>query len=106
MMLHSFGPLFKPWSEYAEAIRAEIDRLSPNPVDFYDHSLVNARGNDELSEPRSQNLCRPLRRASAGSDRCHRRPGATFVQQHRQRLFPTISMLITAVENRRVQYEK
>src|SRR6266850_6397286 len=50
MMLHSFGPRFKPWSDYAETIRLEISRQSQKPVDFQDHSLVNARVNDEQSE--------------------------------------------------------
>ena len=35
MMLHSFGRDFKPWSEYAKAIRAELDRQSPWPLDLY-----------------------------------------------------------------------
>ena len=43
MILHSFGLRFKPWSDYAETIRVEINRQSPNPVDFVDHALVNVR---------------------------------------------------------------
>ena len=41
LMLHSFGLRFKPWSLYAEAIRAEISRRGN--VDFQDHSLLTAR---------------------------------------------------------------
>ena len=26
IMLHSFGPRFKPWSDYAQAIRSEINQ--------------------------------------------------------------------------------
>jgi hypothetical protein len=33
-------------------------------------------------------------------------PAANFVQRYRQRLFPTTPMVFTAVEQRRVQYEK
>ena len=33
-------------------------------------------------------------------------PAANFVQRHRQRLFPKTPMIFTAVENRRVQYDK
>ena len=33
-------------------------------------------------------------------------PAANFVQRHRQQLFPTTPMVFTAVEQRRVQYEK
>src|SRR5882757_10976311 len=50
MMLHSFGARFKPWSESAEIVRSEINRRSQNAVDFQDHSLVSARGNNEQSE--------------------------------------------------------
>ena len=50
LMLHSFGPRFKPWSDYAQTIRSEISQQRQQPVDFLDHSLVNARGDDETSE--------------------------------------------------------
>ena len=43
LMLHSFGPRFKPWSDYEQSIRSEISRRWQKPVDFLDHSLVNAR---------------------------------------------------------------
>ena len=32
-------------------------------------------------------------------------PAASFVQQHRQRLFPRVAMIVTAVDHRRVRYE-
>ena len=50
LMLHSFGPRFKPWSDYAQTIRSEISRQRQKPVDFLDHSLMNARESDENSE--------------------------------------------------------
>ena len=34
MMLHSFGPRFKPWSDYAQTIRSEISRQWRKPVTF------------------------------------------------------------------------
>jgi ABC-type uncharacterized transport system substrate-binding protein len=107
MMLHSFGPRFKPWSDYAETIRAEINRQSRKSVDFVDHGLVNARVNDEQSEaPFVEYLSalyagHPLDLIIAFGG-----PAATFVQQHRQQLFPKVPMVITAVDHRRVQYEK
>ena len=36
MFLHSFGPQFKPWSDYARAIRTEIDRQAKWSIDFSD----------------------------------------------------------------------
>jgi hypothetical protein len=52
LMLHSFGLRFKPWTDYAEAIRSEISRKSKTPVDYHDHSLLNARlGADKSDDP-------------------------------------------------------
>src|SRR5215470_13237490 len=51
MLLHSFGRDFKPWSDYARSIRAELERQSRWPVDITEHSLVSARSSDEDPEP-------------------------------------------------------
>ena len=49
-MLHSFGLRFKPWTDYAQIIRSEITRNAQRAVDFHDHSLLNARLNDDTSD--------------------------------------------------------
>src|SRR5262249_45046089 len=43
LVLHSFGRDFRPWSEYAKTIRAELDRQSPWPLDVIEFSLISAR---------------------------------------------------------------
>jgi len=43
MLLHSFGGIFTPWSEYATAIHTELDRQSRWPLDIIENSLVPAR---------------------------------------------------------------
>jgi signal transduction histidine kinase/ABC-type uncharacterized transport system substrate-binding protein len=107
LMLHSFGPRFKPWSDYEQSIRSEISRLWQKPVDFLDQSLVNARLEDENSEAlfaeylRALYTVRPVDIIVAIGA-----PAAAFVQRYRQRLFPVTPMVLTAVEQRRVQYEK
>src|SRR5262245_45170903 len=105
ILLHSFGRDFKPWSDYAKTIRAELNRQSPWPLDITEHSLVTARSPDEdpevpfvaylrtLSAKRPPDLI-----VSIGA------PAAAFVQRHRQQLFSTTPMVFTAVEQRRVQY--
>ena len=105
MLLHSFGQDFKPWSEYAKDIRAELKRQSPWPLDIIENSLVTARFSDENPEaPFVEYLSalfanRPLDViVSIGA------PAADFVQRHRRRLFPTTPMALTAVDQRRVQY--
>ena len=105
MLLHSFGRDFKPWSEYAKAIRMELDRQSPWPLDITENSLVTARFSDEDPEGpfvdylRALFAKRPLDLiVSIGA------PAANFVQRHRQRLFAGTPMVLMAVDERRVQY--
>ena len=104
-MLHSFGRDFKPWSEYARTIRAELDRQSPWPLNITEHSLVAARSSDENSEVPFVEYLRSLFVkhppdiiVSIGA------PAAAFVQRHREQLFATTPMVLTAVDQRRVQY--
>jgi signal transduction histidine kinase len=102
LILQSFGPRFKPWTDYDQAIRAEIDRLSHSPVEFLEHSVANQGNSDDaLVEYLSALYTNyPLDLIVAIGA-----PAATFVQLHRQRLFPMVPMVVTAVDQRRVQYE-
>jgi signal transduction histidine kinase len=107
LMLHSFGPRFKPWSDYEQYIRAEISRRWQKPVDFLDQSLVNTRLEDENAEAIFADYLRALYTnrpvdliVAIGA------PAAAFVQRYREQLFPATPMVFTAVEQRRVQYEK
>src|SRR6478752_5999721 len=107
LMLHSFGPRFKPWSDYEQSIRSEISRQWRKPVDFLDQSLVNARPDDQTSEGLFADYVRALyTRRPVDLIVAIGAPAAAFVQRYRQRLFPETPMVFTAVEYRRVQYEK
>ena len=104
LLLHSFGRDFKPWSEYGKAIRAELDRQSPWPLDIIDYSLVSARFSDENPEAPFVEYLRALFAkhpldliVSIGA------PAANFVQRNRQQLFATTPMVLMAVDQRRVQ---
>lgn len=104
LLLHSFGRDFKPWSEYAKTLRAEVTRQSPWPVDITEHSLVTARSADRESEVPFVEYLRALFAktppdviVSIGA------PAAAFVQRHREQLFATTPMVLTAVDQRRVQ---
>jgi signal transduction histidine kinase len=105
MLLFSFGKDFKPWSAYATAIRAELTRQSPWPLDITEQSLVTARSGDENPEPpfveylRSIFARRPLDLVVALGA-----PAAAFVQRHREQLFKGTPMVFMAVDQRRVQY--
>jgi hypothetical protein len=43
VLIHSFGRDFKPWSEYARAIREELERQTRWPLDITDQTLSSAR---------------------------------------------------------------
>ena len=105
VLLHSFGRDFKPWSEYAKAIRSELERQSPWRLEIADHSLMTARFSGEDQEPPYVEYLRGLFAKqppdlilSIGA------PAAGFVQRHRQQVFGSIPMLFTAVEQRRVRF--
>ena len=105
MLLHSFGRDFKPWSEYAKDIRAELDRQSPWPLDIIENSLVGARFSDENPEaPFVEYLSALFAKHPLDVIVSIGAPAADFVQRYRQRLFPTTPMVFTAVDQRRVQY--
>ena len=105
MLLHSFGRDFKPWSEYAKDIRAELNRQSPWPLDIIENSLVTARFSDENPEaPFVEYLGALFTKHPLDVIVSIGAPAADFVQRHRQRLFPTTPMVFTAVDQRRVQY--
>jgi signal transduction histidine kinase len=105
VLLHSFGRHFKPWSEYAKAIRLELDRQSPLPLDITEHSLLTARSGDESPDgafvgylSALYSKVRPDLIVSLGA------PAVAFMQQHREQLFPNTPMVFTAVEQRRVRF--
>jgi signal transduction histidine kinase len=105
VILHSFGRDFKPWSEYATSIRSELLRQSPWQLDITEHSIVSARSGDQASEAAFVAYLGALFAdqapdliVSVGA------PAAAFVQRHRPQLFAKIPMVLTAVDERRVQF--
>jgi signal transduction histidine kinase len=107
LMLQSFGLRFKPWIDFAEILRSEMRRQSKAPIDFLDHSLLTARLDDDKALVPFVDYLQALYAGKApdlilalGA------PAAEFVQRYRARLFPKTPMMFTAVEARRVQYDK
>ncbi|MCA1433018.1 sensor histidine kinase [Bradyrhizobium sp. BRP20] len=103
VILHSFGRDFRPWGQYAKSIREQLDRLSPWHLDIQDHSLVAARFGDEDHQAAFVSYLKALNArhppdliVSIGA------PAANFVQRNRSNLFPRVPMVLTAVEQRRV----
>jgi signal transduction histidine kinase len=105
MLLHSFGREVRPWSDYAQSIRSELQRQSRWPLDITEQSLISARSDDDDSEGPFVQYLRALSAThpidlivSVGA------PAAGFVQRHREQLFAATPMVFTAVEQRRIQY--
>jgi signal transduction histidine kinase len=103
LILDSFGRDFAPWNEYATDIRAELLRQSPEPIDLYEASLATARFAGNQQEGPFVDYLRTLFAGhqldiviTIGA------PAAGFIQRYRRQLFPSTSMLYTAVEQRRV----
>jgi hypothetical protein len=107
MMLHSFGLRFKPWVDYSQTLRSEITRQSKRAVRFDDHSLLNARlSQDKSDAPFVDYLHAIYAEKPPDLIIALGAPAANFVQRYRPQLFPGTPMLFTAVEARRVQYDK
>src|SRR5687768_12487601 len=89
LVLHSFGLRFKPWTDYAQIIRSEITRRSQRPVDFHDHSLLNARLADDKSDgPFVDYLHAVYAEKPPDLVLAIGAPAANFVQRYRHRIFP------------------
>ena len=104
-MLHSFGPDFKPWSDYATVIRSELVRQSLWPLDLTEHSLITARfSGDNPEVPFVEYLGALYAKQRLDLIISIGAPAAAFIQRHREQLFPATPMLLTVVDQRRVQF--
>ena len=105
LMLHSLGLRFKPWTAYAEAIRTEIGQRGN--VDFQDQSLVSARLDSDKSDGPFVEYLHALN-ANGPPDLIVAigAPAANFVRRHRKGLFPKTPMILTVVQERRVDFAK
>jgi signal transduction histidine kinase/ABC-type uncharacterized transport system substrate-binding protein len=104
VVLHSYGQNFKPWSDYAKALRQELDRQSPWPLDIQDFSVITARNRDENAETQFAEYLNALFSSRAPDIIvAFGAPAAAFVQRHRANLFPATPMVLTAVDERRVK---
>jgi signal transduction histidine kinase len=104
LILHSFGRNFLPWSEYATAIRTELERQTNWPVSIQDHPLFTAVSDDYNPETAFAEYLRALyKRQAPDLILTIGAPAARFVQRHRASLFPTVPAVFAAVDQRFVQ---
>src|SRR5918993_1785068 len=103
VVLYSYGQNFQAWATWGTAIRNEMTRQSPWPLDVQEYSLVTARNGDEAAEAKFAEYLKALY-AQRPPDLivALAAPAARFVQRYRADLFPTTPMLLAAVDPRRV----
>ncbi|WFU21223.1 HAMP domain-containing sensor histidine kinase [Bradyrhizobium sp. CB1717] len=101
LLLHSFGREFRPWSEYARDIKAELERQSPWALDIQEHALLTARFNNPGPEaPFVEYLQSLYQGALPDIVLTIGAPAARFAQRYRARLFPNTPLILSAVEYR------
>lgn len=104
VILNSYGQNFKPWRDYSTALRQELERQSRWPIDIQDFSVATARFEDSSVETEFVDYLRAMfARGAPDLVVAMGGPSAQFVQRHREQLFPSTPMVMTAVEERRVQ---
>ena len=103
LLIHSFAQDFSPWREYEYHIRAELRRQLPKPLDIFEASLATARLADEtLDDGFKQYLGALSARYKFDLVVTIGAPAANFFLKVRQQIFPTVPMIFTGVEKRRV----
>jgi hypothetical protein len=104
LFLHSFGPNFSPYSEFAAKLREDLPRQTSERIDLYEVSVASARfaeGEQEgplVEYVNSLFVGRPPDLLiTIGA------PATAFLQRQRQRVFPSVPALFAAVDQRRVK---
>jgi signal transduction histidine kinase len=101
LFLHSFGPNFSPYRHYIPKLRAELRRHSSDPIDEYEASLATARfAQGERDAPFVEYLESLFAGRRLDLAITIGAPAADFLQRHRQRLFSSTPVLLTAVDQR------
>jgi signal transduction histidine kinase len=102
LLLHSFGRDFEPWNAYARTFREELVRQSSDAIDLYETSLATARSADNQEGPFVEYLSSLFGKRQLDLVVALGGPAVSFVQRHRQQLFPSTPAVYMGVEHRRV----
>ncbi|KRQ92665.1 hypothetical protein CP49_32965 [Bradyrhizobium valentinum] len=103
MILQSSGQNFKPWSEYVKGFRQELERQSPIPIEVQSFPVVIASGSESAENRLAEYLNALFSSHPPDLIVAFGAPAAAFAQRHRRDLFPSTPMLLTAIDQRRVQ---
>ena len=105
LLLHSFGPRFAPFDAFSGDFREELARQMPEPLDIYEASLETARFRDGPQDAPFVNYLlalfggerRPDLVVAVGG------PAVLFAERYRPQLFPSTPLLVTGLDERRLQ---
>lgn len=104
LILHSFGRDFAPFNAVSSAFRTELARQSTAPVEFLEASLETARFTESGSEiPFVEYLRALFAERSPALLVPFGAPAMNFLLRHRERLFPGVPLLVSAVDERRLR---
>jgi signal transduction histidine kinase len=101
LFLHSYGREFAPWRQFSTALRQDLVKQAPWPIDLYEASVETARFKETQDEDPLVDYMRALF-AGRNLDLIVTigGPAARFFQRHRTQLFPSTPMLISGTEQR------
>ena len=104
LILHSFGRDFAPFNAVSSVFRSELARQSAAPIEFLEASLETARFTESGSEIPFVEYLRalfaerpPALMVPFGA------PAMNFLQRHRERLFPGVPILVSALDRRHLR---
>jgi hypothetical protein len=101
LLLHSYGRDFSPWKEYANEIRAELDRKFHGPIDIYEASLASARFADgNLDEPFVEYLHSLFDKRKLDLVVAIGGPAAVFFEKNRLQISSTTPVVLMGLDQR------
>jgi signal transduction histidine kinase len=102
LLLHPFGRDFVPWSQYGKTVREELLRQMPEGIDLYEASLVSARSGDVEEGPFADYVRALFAKRQPDLVMAISSPAISFIQKHRERLFPSVPAVFMGVDQRRI----
>jgi signal transduction histidine kinase len=102
LLLHPFGRDFVPWSQYGKTVREELLRQMPEGIDLYEASLVSARSGDVEEGPFADYVRALFAKRQPDLVMAISSPAISFIQKHREQLFPSVPAVFMGVDQRRI----
>src|ERR1700730_13273679 len=102
LILHPVGRDFVPWSEYGKTVREELLRQLPEGIDLYETSVVSARSGDVEEGPFADYVQALFVKRQPDLVVAISSPAISFIQRHREQLFPSVPAVFMGVDRRRI----